>query len=63
MKRCVDSGLWVPDAGVKLAEGKESTDATEASVTSDDEDIYHEAFDVATKLTSSATVTSTDDVD
>lgn len=36
MKRCVDSGLWVPEGGKKAEEGEEA--AAEAGVYSDDVD-------------------------
>lgn len=34
MKRCVDSGLWLPEGGKKNAEGAETAEAGESSGTS-----------------------------
>lgn len=34
MKRCVDSGLWIPDGGKKSEDGNDDTVAGEATTTS-----------------------------
>lgn len=61
MKRCVDSGLWVPEGGLKK-------DGEIGEVEEDDEDIYHEAFTTPpasseVAATEPSTVSTTDDVD
>lgn len=70
MKRCVESGLWVPEGGVKkseedeedgenVVEGKTATDgATTTTENDDDEEIYHEALTTPQK-----TAPTCDDVD
>lgn len=55
LKRCVDSGLWVPEGGVPKEEASDEG-ADEAAATDDtEEEIYHEA--------TSSIQSTTDDVD
>lgn len=57
MKRCVDSGLWVPEGGLKK-------DGENDEEEEDDEDIYHEAFTTPpVSNDGTAAVSTTDDID
>lgn len=55
LKRCVDSGLWVPEGGVPSEEGEDGTEDGAEGAEPEEEEIYHEA--------KSTVQSTTDDVD
>ena len=42
LKRCVDSGLWVPDARKSAAEGDDTTSPKEPTEDDESEEVYDE---------------------
>lgn len=57
MKRCVDSGLWLPEGGANTDTSADDNDgatpaAAGAVAENDDEEIYHEAFTTPQKTSS-----------